>query len=137
MLLTVASFLTRTLGFTSVQAQEFASSAAYAPGIGGTTPAASTEKVVPVGKINNSAGGLPSTVVILTATKQMAVTNANAEFEFTVPADAGALDAVVTYAAADESTVSLTNARVIVMSRKQQLKKAHKQVKRELKQFRK
>ena len=44
-------------------------------------------------------------------------------------------------ASADESTVSLTNARVIVVSRKQQLKRylktAHKQVKRDLRQMRK
>ena len=82
----------------------------------------------------------------------MAVTNADGEFEFEIPANAGALQAVVTYAgyadekmtlnaSADESTVSLTHARIIVVSRKQQLKRylktAHKQVKRELRQVRK
>ncbi|MBH8560162.1 carboxypeptidase-like regulatory domain-containing protein [Hymenobacter negativus] len=105
------------------------------------------EKTLLIGKITNPAGPLPGAVVILTGTKQMAVTNADGEFEFEVPANAGALDAVVTYAgyadekmtlnaAATESTVSLTNARVIVVSRKQQLKRylktAHKQVKHDL-----
>ncbi|MDB5269751.1 MAG: hypothetical protein JWP58_2791 [Hymenobacter sp.] len=110
------------------------------------------EKVVLVGKITNPAGPLPGAVVILTGTKQMAVTNADGEFEFEIPANAGALQAVVTYAgyadeamtlngAAEESTVSLTDARVIVVSRKQQLKHylktAHKQVKHDLRQARK
>ena len=113
----------------------------------GTKP----EKMTLIGKITNPAGPLPGAVVILTASKQMAVTNADGEFEFEVPANAGALDAVVTYAgyadekmtlnAAAESTVNLTNARVIVVSRKQQLKRylktAHKQVKRDLRQVRK
>ena len=110
------------------------------------------EKMVLIGKIINPAGPLPGAVIILTGTKQMAVTNADGEFEFEVPANAGALDALVTYAgyadekmtlnaSANESTVSLTNARVIVVSRKQQLKRylktARKQVKHDLRQVRK
>jgi hypothetical protein len=136
------------------QAQVFASHAALAAAGNAAAPVTSvpTEKVVLVGKITNLAGPLPGAVVILTDTKQMAVTNANGEFEFTVPANASALAAVVTYAGyadekmplnanAEESTVSLTNARVIVVSRKNQLKKylktAKKQVKHDLKQVRK
>ena len=109
------------------------------------------DQVVLLGKITNAAGPLPGAVVILTATKQMAATNAAGEFQFVVPASAGALQAVVTYAgyadeamtlnaAADESTVSLTNARIIVVARRQQLKfylkTARKQAKRSLKQVR-
>lgn len=144
-LLFIASFLTFALSFTA--------NVANANGTNPTpsTAPASTEKMVLMGKITNPAGPLPGAVVILSGTKQMAVTNADGEFEFTVPANAGALDAVVTYAgyadekmtlnaSADESTVSLTNARVIVVSRKQQLKKylktARKQVKHDLKQIR-
>ena len=155
--LTVAFVLTCTtcLFNSSAQAQAvFASSNAYVStsdtSNGPTTPAAGD--VVLVGKITNPAGVLPGAVVILTATKQMAVTNADGEFEFTVPANAGTLQATVTYAgyadeamtlnaAADESTVSLTNAHVIVVSRRNQLKKylktAHKQVKHDLKQLHK
>ena len=91
-------------------------------------------------------------MVTLTATKQMAVTNADGEFKFEVLANAGALDAVVTYAgyadekmtlnaAAAESTTNLVNARVIVVARRQQfkfyLKSARKQVKRSIKQVHK
>ncbi|MDO7853616.1 carboxypeptidase-like regulatory domain-containing protein [Hymenobacter convexus] len=148
-LLTLAASLTINL----VQAQVYASNSAFASAKTEPTPAngASTEKVVLAGKITNPAGPLPGAVVILTATKQMAVTNAQGEFEFTVPANAGALAALVTYAgyadekmtlnaSADASTVSLTDAKVIVVSRKQQLKKyiktAQKQVKHDLKQAR-
>lgn len=144
-ILLVASFLTFALSFTT--------SAANASGTNPTptTTPASTEKMVLMGKITNPAGPLPGAVVILTGTKEMAVTNADGEFEFTVPANAGSLAAVVTYAgyadeamtlntSADESTVKLTNARVIVVSRKQQLKRylktARKQVKHDLKQIR-
>ncbi|MBF9143777.1 carboxypeptidase-like regulatory domain-containing protein [Hymenobacter properus] len=152
-----ALFLAFSLSFIAnltSQAQVVASNAAFASADNGPTtgPGASAEKVVLVGKITNPSGPLPGAVVILKDTKQMAVTNADGEFEFTVPANAGSLDAVVTYAGyadekmtlntnAEESTVSLTNARVIVVSRKNQLKKylktAKKQVKRELKQVRK
>ena len=117
-----------------------------------TTPDAETPtgKVVLVGKITNPNGPLPGAVVILTATKQMAVTNADGEFQFVVPADAGALQALVTYAgyadepmvlnaSADESTVSLTNARVITVARRQQLKfylkHARKEANRSLRQL--
>ena len=114
--------------------------------------ATATEKVLLIGKITNPAGVLPGAVVTLTATKQMAVTNADGEFQFEVPANVGALDAVVTYAgyadekmtlnaAAAESTTNLANTRVIVVARRQQLKfylkSARKQVKRSIKQVHK
>ena len=145
--------------FTHAQAQVvFASNGSYASAdtgadhSAGTTPAESTELVVLVGKITNPAGVLPGAVIILTASKKMAVTNADGEFQFVVPANAGALQAVVTYAGyadealtlnadASESTVNLANARVIVVSRKQQLKvylkTARREVKRSLKQVHK
>ena len=154
-LLFLASFLTIAASLTStgVQAQAYASSivaplAKLADNESTGPVPASTESVMLVGKITNPAGPLPGAVVILTATKQMAVTNAEGEFEFTVPANSGALQALVTYAgyadekmtlnaSAEESTVNLSNARVIVVSRKQQLKKylktARKQVKHDLK----
>lgn len=152
-----ASFLTCLLSLTLAPARAqavFASNAAFASKNmpDGGTVAPTPAKVVLAGKITNPAGPLPGAVVILTGTKQMAVTDANGEFEFEVPADAGALQATVTYAgyadekmtlnaAAEESTVSLTNAHVIVVSRKQQLKKylktARKQIKHDLKQVRK
>ncbi|UOQ97401.1 carboxypeptidase-like regulatory domain-containing protein [Hymenobacter sp. 5317J-9] len=156
-ILLLASFLNLALGFVCApaQAQAYASNAELATANTDnndpTTGAATTEKMVLVGKITNPAGPLPGAVVILTATKQMAVTNADGEFEFTVPANAGALQAVVTYAgyadekmtlnaSAEESTVNLANAKVIVVSRKQQLKKylktARKQINRDLRQVR-
>jgi hypothetical protein len=110
------------------------------------------EQMVIAGKITNPAGVLPGAVIILTANKKMAVTNANGEFEFVVPANAGPLRARVTYAGyADElmtlndgaaaSTVNLANATVIVVSRKQSLKvylkTAHKEVRRSLRQLHK
>ena len=64
-------------------------------------------------------------MIIPKATKQMAVTNADGKFQFVVPASASALQATVTYAGyatADDSTVNLANAQVVVMARKQQLK---------------
>ena len=153
-----AFVLTGVLGLlgTAAFAQGYyASSAAYASAAANraqpVADGASPDKVVLLGKITNAAGPLPGAVVILTATKQMAATNAAGEFQFVVPASAGALQAVVTYAgyadeamtlnaAADESTVSLTNARVIVVARRQQLKfylkTARKQAKRSLKQLR-
>lgn len=100
------------------------------------------------GKITNAAGVLPGAVIILTGSKQMAVTNANGEFELKVPTNSGPLQARVTYAGyADElvmlnagesaSTVSLTNAKIITVARRQRLKAylktAHKQVRRDLK----
>ena len=116
-----------------------------------TNPPVATETVVLAGKITNAAGPLPGAVVIIKSLKQMAVTNADGEFELTVPANAGDLQAVVTYAGyadekmtlnpnGQESTLSLTNARVVVVSRKQQLKRylktANKQVKKDLRQVR-
>ncbi|MGY3090032.1 hypothetical protein ACVWYF_003080 [Hymenobacter sp. UYAg731] len=151
-----ATVFTCTISLVSLTAQAqraFASTAyAMATDTDGGTNGTKPEKMTLVGKITNPAGPLPGAVVILTGTKQMAVTNADGEFEFEVPANAGALQATVTYAgyadeamtlnaAADASTVSLTNARVIVVSRKQQLKRylktAHKQVKHDLRQVRK
>ena len=149
-----------SVGISSVQAQTaFAGNGYYAAaGNGGgsrpvaSTPPESTESVVLMGKITNPAGVLPGAVIILTATRQMAVTNADGEFQFVVPANAGPLQALVTYAgyadekmtlnaSADESTVNLTNARIIVVSRKQQLKTylktARKEAKRSLKQVHK
>lgn len=153
----LAASLTCFFGRGAANAQSvFASTNTYASvHTGNTTPnpvMASSEKIVLAGKITNPAGPLPGAVVFLTGTKEMAVTNANGEFEFTVPANSGALQARVTYAgyadetlvlnaSASESTVNLTNAQVIVVSRKQQLKKylktAHKQVRRDLRQVRK
>lgn len=153
-LLLVLSFVAVGLSAAPAQAQVYASNglpAARRADRGNGLSSDPVEMVVLMGKITSPAGPLPGAVVILSGTKQMAVTNAQGEFEFTVPANAGTLEARVTYAgyadekmtlnaAADESTVSLTNARVIVVSRKQQLKKymktAHKQIKRELKKVR-
>ena len=57
-----------------------------------------TVEMVPSGKITNPARPLPEAMIIPKATKQMAVTNAEGEFQFVVPASAGALQAMVTYA---------------------------------------
>ena len=157
---TLACFMVAALTGSSTQAQATSNSsklyAVNSPGAsGGSHSTSSTnpaETMVLAGKITNPAGPLAGAVVILTATKQMAVTNADGEFQFVVPANAGALDARVTYAgyadekmtlnaSADESTVNLANARVIVVARKQQLKfylkTARKEVKRSLKQVHK
>lgn len=96
-------------------------------------PADETPTIVLAGRITTPDGPLPGAVVTLTATKQMAVTNADGEFQFVVPATSRSLQAVVTYAGyADEtltlnadnaeSTATLANARMVVVSRKQQLK---------------
>jgi hypothetical protein len=112
--------------------------------------ARASESMVLTGKITNAAGVLPGAVIILTANKHMAVTNADGEFEIEVPADSGPLQARVTYGGyADESmvlnagealsTVNLANATVIVVARRQRLKAylktARKQVRHELKQI--
>lgn len=142
-------------GSAVVQAQiAFSSSKAHAPtGSWTTTPAAAEpgEQMVLTGIITNKDGALPGAVVILKATKQMAVTNASGEFQLVVPANAGPLKALVTYAGyADEemtlnagneaSTISLTHTKVIVVARRQRLKRyiktAHKQVKHELRKLR-
>lgn len=161
LLLTAASLFAIALSVASASAQAPAptSNGHYAmAGSDTTRPAAGTssgpeakEMVVLSGKITNPAGPLPGAVVILKASKKMAVTNAEGEFSFEVPASAGALQAVVTYAgfadenivlnaSENESTVNMANARIIKVSRKNQLKKylktAHKQVKRELKKMR-
>ena len=161
LLLTLAFFMVAAFTGSSVRAQAaFSSSNLYASNsLGGgssraaaTSSAEPTEMMVLAGKITNPAGPLAGAVVILTATKQMAATNADGEFQFVVPASSGALDARVTYAGyadekmvlnttADESTVNLANAQVVVVARKQQLKfylkTARKQVKRSLKQVHK
>jgi hypothetical protein len=160
LLVTVASFLTLSLGSVSRSEAQvvFASNKTYAAANVGRSSApdakaaSSSEKIILMGKITNPAGVLPGAVVILKASRQMAVTNADGEFQFEVPANSGALQAVVTYAgyadepmtlnaAASQSTVSLTNAKVIVVARRQQLKNylrtARKQVKRDLKKVHK
>lgn len=152
--LAAITFLTCLPALTATaQAQTaFASSAKYTSGGSATAPAATepAERMVLSGKITNPTGPLPGAVVILTASKQMAVTNADGEFEFVVPANAGPLAARVTYAgfadeamtlnAATDATVNLANATVVVVARRQQLKfylkTARKQVKRSLKQVR-
>ena len=163
-LLTLAFFLAAALTSFSTRAQAAldsstlyaANSPANSPASGGggtgATPPNATEMMVLAGKITNPAGPLAGAVIILTATKQMVATNADGEFQFVVPASAGALEARVTYAgyddekmtlnaSADESTVNLANARVVVVARKQQLKfylkTARKQVKRSLRQLHK
>jgi len=157
LLLTFTFSVVAALTSFGSRAQAAASSSLYASNsyAGRSSHAATTnpaETMVLAGKITNPSGPLAGAVVILTATKQMAVTNADGEFQFIVPANAGALDARVTYAGyadekmtlnttADESTVNLANARVVVVSRKQQLrfylKTARKEVKRSLKQVHK
>ena len=156
LLLTIIFLATLTPALA--QAPAIASSTVFVssdPGNGslpGTSRAAKPgDMVVLSGKITKTAGVLPGAVVILTNTKQMAVTNADGEFEFVVPASAGILSARVTYAgyadeiltlntAAGQSTMSLTNAQVIVVAHRQQLKHylktAHKQIKHDLKQVR-
>lgn len=146
------------IGITPVQAQSrisdssniFASVESAGHAYSEPTVARATETMVLAGKITNAAGVLPGAVIILTANKHMAVTNADGEFEIEVPADSGPLQARVTYAGyADESivlnageatsTVNLANATVIVVARRQRLKAymktARKQVRHELKQI--
>jgi hypothetical protein len=145
--------LTLGLGSTAQAQLAFASNKPYTTSKGSVSAATKevVGEVIVSGKITNPAGALPGAVVILKDTKQMAVTNADGEFQFVVPANSGPLRAVVTYAGyADEettldttaegSTVNLANARVIVVARRQQLKKyiktAHKQMRRELRRLR-
>jgi hypothetical protein len=112
------------------------------------TPDTRGEQLLITGKITNAAGALPGAVIILNGTRQMAVTNADGEFEIAVPANSGPLPARVTYAGyADEaivlngaegaSTVNLANGTVIVVARSQRLKAylktARKQVRHDLK----
>lgn len=103
------------------------------------------------GRITTPVGILPGAVIILTASKRMAVTNADGEFQFVVPANTGSLQAQVTYAgyadetvmlnaSADESRVNLTNTQAIVVSRREQFSSyfssARKELRRGLKQVR-
>lgn len=150
----LAFFLLSSLLVVAAHAQKQVAFASLSPTAGGSAPAvpASPDLMLLSGKITNPSGPLPGAVVILKGTRQMAVTNAEGQFQFTVPADAGALPAVVTYAgyadeelvlnaAADKSTVNLSNARTIEVARGQRLKvylkTARKEVKRDLRQVRK
>ncbi|GAA3926315.1 carboxypeptidase-like regulatory domain-containing protein [Hymenobacter algoricola] len=136
---------------TSAQAQQQRTLASNAPYSAEGDGSGATDVMMLSGKITNPAGPLPGAVVILKGTRQMAVTNAEGQFQFRVPADAGALPAVVTYAgyadeelvlnaAVDKSTVKLSNARVIEVSRGQRLnvylKHARKEAKRSLREVR-
>ena len=89
--------------------------------------------VVLTGRITDPGGPLPGAVVTLVGTKQMAVTNSEGEFQFTVPANTRTLQAVVSFAGyADEhltlnaddaeSTATLTDEQAIPLARRQQLK---------------
>ena len=108
-------------------------SRALAPSSSDPIVAAKPTKKVLVGTITNADGPLPGAVVILTATKQMAVTDAEGKFTFEVPVTTNSVKAVVTYAgyadermtintSAAESTISLNDTQVIMVSRQQQLK---------------
>ena len=146
----------------SAQAQaSFASDGYYASANNGInfrsytpTPVSdeSTGSMVLWGRITTPTGVLPGAVIILTISKRMTVTNADGEFQFVVPANTGPLQARVTYAgyadetvllnaSADESRVNLTNARAMVVSRKEQFSSyfnsARQELKRSLKQVRK
>jgi CarboxypepD_reg-like domain len=124
--------------------------AAIAPYHSPPTSPSHSEQLVISGRITNTTGGLPGAVIILNGTKQMTVTNANGEFEITVPANSGPLPARVTYAGyADEaivlngtegaSTVNLANGTVIVVASRQRLKAylktARRQVRHDLKRI--
>ena len=114
--------------------------------------AADAPMVIVAGLITSPNGPLPGAVVTLTATRQMAVTNSEGEFQFTVPAGSRVLKAVVSYAGyADEAlslnvddaepTANLSDVRTIVMPRRQQLKfylrSARKETHRQLRQLHK
>lgn len=98
-----------------------------------TSAAPAGPTIVLAGRINNPDGPLPGAVVTLVRTKQMAVTNSEGEFRFTVPASARSLQAVVSFAGyadqtltlnADdaESTATLSDERIIPVARRQQLR---------------
>ena len=85
------------------------------------------------GLITSPDGPLPGAVVTLLETGQMAVTNADGEFQFAVPVGSHILKAVVSYAGyanetitlnADdaESTATLADEQRIAVPRRQQLK---------------
>lgn len=105
-----------------------------------TSPSEPT--IVLVGRIANPDGPLPGAVVTLVNTKQMAVTNSEGEFQFTVPASARTLQAVVSFAGyADEtltlnaenaeSVATLADEHAIPVARRQQLKFYLKTARRE------
>ena len=117
------------------------SAAAYAP--------PSEPTIVVSGRIANPNGPLPGAVVTLLGTKQMAVTNAEGEFQFVVPASTRTLQAVVSFAGyADETltlntdnaetTATLSDEQKIPVARRQQLKfylkTARKEANRELRE---
>ena len=114
-----------------------------------TSPSEPT--IVLVGRIANPDGPLPGAVVTLVGTKQMAVTNSEGEFQFTVPASARILQAVVSFAGyADEtltlnaenaeSVATLADEQAIPVARRQQLKfylkTARKEAHRDLREVR-
>lgn len=101
--------------------------------VSGSYARAEEPTVVVSGLISTPDGPLPGAVVTLTATRQMAVTNADGEFQFVVPASSHLLKAVVSYAGyanepitmnADdaESTATLSDEQHIAIPRRQQLK---------------
>ena len=125
-----------------------ASNAAHSPATH-TMPAEPT--VVLTGRIANPDGPLPGAVVTLMSTKQMAVTNAEGEFQFVVPASTRTLQAVVSFAGyadehltlntdAAESNATLADAQAIPLARRQQLKfylkTARKEANRDLREVR-
>ncbi len=67
-----------------------------APG-SASAPAGAPATVTLSGRTEDAAGPLGGAVVRLVRSKQMCVTNSEGLFFFTVPADAGPLDAVATY----------------------------------------
>ncbi|MDQ2773011.1 MAG: carboxypeptidase-like regulatory domain-containing protein [Bacteroidota bacterium] len=114
--------------------------------------AAEAPTVVVAGLITSPDGPLPGAVVTLTATRQMAVTNSEGEFQFMVRAGSRVLKAVVSYAGyADEDlslnvedaepTATLSDVQAIAMPRRQQLKfylrTARKETHRKLRQLHK
>ncbi len=114
--------------------------------------AADVPTVIVAGLITSPNGPLPGAVVTLIATRQMAVTNSEGEFQFTVPAGSRVLKAVVSCAGyTDEAlslnvddaepTATLSDAHTIAVPRRQQLKfylrTARKEAHRELRQLHK
>ena len=91
LLLTVATFLTGAFAPTAQAQATLASNTEFGPASLPTADkdaADPTTEVVLSGKITNPAGPLPGAVIIPKETKQMAVINAEGEFQFVVPAGA-------------------------------------------------
>ncbi|MFD1469664.1 hypothetical protein ACFQ48_15665 [Hymenobacter caeli] len=104
-------------------------------------PVAATKELT--GRVETAHGALPGAVVRLASSGQSCVTDAQGNFHFAVPANAGPLGAVATYAGfADVSTtlapggapavVQLLTPIAIKMGRKQQLKTYLKTARREV-----